>query len=190
MKKIISTTNKSITNFISNRFDGNTRTVIVIKKKIVIKLPKTDPLYAFARIKYTIKRFGILAMLKNTFLSPDTDIMSIKYALFRGILANYREYKLWKRSKHKLLVPTYFSALGLFNIQPFGKPNYRKIWDLLLDTTNYSLILQKDSHTFGENDNWVIIDNHLKLADYGSRFTPQIIKQFGKSLMSAINRSK
>ncbi|MFA6594332.1 MAG: hypothetical protein WCT16_03695 [Candidatus Buchananbacteria bacterium] len=89
-----------------------------------------------------------------------------RHHLFRGINANWQEFWFYLRTRHRLLQPTYFSFLGLFNIQ--------KIASAPLITKNrpyfqfyYLSPKANGEHNFDSPENFCLEYNHLKILDYG-----------------------
>ena len=109
------------------------------------------------------------------------------YYLLIGVLANLNERRFYKRTKNPFVMVTYFSFLGLVNIQKKG----RKIefWDdgdvfrfLCKNSVNRSQP-HSDGHALAEIENFVIDDDdHLKLVDYGNRQVCPFLELNGKNL--------
>jgi len=104
--------------------------------------------------------------------------------LFRGVMANIWERRLYRKTKNQFLVPTYFSLLGLINVQKAGAPLIMKSDDLWCQIVNLTSRNEAfcDSHTFNEPSNFCWIDGHLMLADYGNSKCHEFIEKYSSRL--------
>ncbi|MFA5124655.1 MAG: hypothetical protein WC473_02410 [Patescibacteria group bacterium] len=91
---------------------------------------------------------------------------SFRHHLFRGINANWQEFRFYLKTKHPLLQPTYFSFFGLFNIQ--------KIASAPLTTKSVPYFQfkalsprAKGEHNFDSPENFCLENNRLRILDYG-----------------------
>ncbi len=121
---------------------------------------------------------------KYSFDYPGT----FSFYLFQGIVANIREYRLYRRTKNDFLWPTYLTFFGLVNIQPIGDVVCRSgsdVWDSLYVIAGEDLFA--DSHTFNKSDNFCHNkDGFLRILDYGAKGVSRVIDKFGCEL-SKIN---
>lgn len=105
---------------------------------------------------------------------------------FGGLADNWRErryYKYCDASVRPLLQPTYFSFVGLVNLQQLGTPAKdesvcrrarRVIWP---DAAH-------DGHHWEMSANFDISSGHFKLLDYGSVATQKIVNKHGPALLA------
>ena len=170
-----------------------TRLVFITRNGLVIKLAKLNPSFTIKRIKYQLKRFGFKAMLYDAFIENPKIVTSIRFSLFRGILANHYEYQFWKKERLEVCMPSSFSLLGLVNIQSFGK-TYKiagdSIWSRMIEELPYSSDIQKEAHTFGEEDNYGVYKNNLKLLDYGSKEAQSILREYKTPIIQILYKTK
>ncbi len=105
---------------------------------------------------------------------------SFRELIFGGIVKNWREYWFFIKSHNSFLVPTYFSLFGFLNIQGLGQP-------CLIDSDTLRLQfacltngeVARDGHHFINPKNFCFLKKKLRIQDYGSLRTQQIIKKFG-----------
>ncbi len=113
-------------------------------------------------------------------------VASFGINLLGGIMANYQEYKFYIKTKNIFVMPTYFSFLGIFNIQKRGEKidfwKDRDIWLYLCSNSKKREQPMCDSHTFLCIDNFVLDNGHLKMVDYGSRRIELFLKINGEKL--------
>lgn len=109
---------------------------------------------------------------------------TVHNSLFRGLFENWHEYRLYKDTRSLFLVPTYFSLLGIINIQ--------KKQGELLDMKPINLWLQmveisneevwEDEHHFVSPKNFCKTKGSLQMFDYGSRGCCRVIKKYGEKM--------
>lgn len=108
--------------------------------------------------------------------------------LFGGIVANWREFVFFRKTKHSFLQPTYFSLFGLFNIQKVAEPCQLQavdLWCQLYELTNGKVFA--DSHHFENPDNFCLAGGVLRILDYGSKRTHGVITEFGDKILNSFD---
>ncbi len=167
---------------------GWNRFVIVAPKfGIAIKLPI---IHLFLSIKILVK-LSLIFEFRSIFLEmalPISDRWSYKNRLFGGIVTNWREFIFYRRTKNPFLQPTYFSFLGLINIQKMGTPcdiSYVDLWCQLLNLTDSGVMA--DNHHFENSDNFCFDSGKLKIHDYGSIVTQKVITEYGTKIYESFD---
>jgi len=164
---------------------GTTRFVLVFTKLgFVIKLPIIKFGNIWSGVKYT-KKYGWKAS-SEIWKIEVTSQHSPFYSMIMGIIANRLEWYFWRKTKHPLLQPTWFSAFGLINIQKYGKPlQYREIGWLGMNmqvVTNQTSHAHVRGHTLGEANNYTSVNGQLRLLDYGSKNVWPVILNYGEKI--------
>lgn len=113
-----------------------------------------------------------------------------------GLGPNLSEFWFYLKTRHPILLPTYFSFFGLLNIQSaqgrtpnqgpreFSRRNYDIIESEWPDHRR-----QKDQHHFIDPENFAIVNGKLRVRDYGGRGIQQAIMMAGKVLMEQYSDS-
>ncbi len=170
---------------------GTTRSVVSVPLLgIVLKFPRIKIHDSIYILKIGIKH---RALFKNR----HAVVSVIAANLGRGITANMRERHYYKYSVFPfrlLLQPTYFSLLGLINVQKYGRPAgsdrsdmgtriYRKFFAV----AGQNLVL--DGHLWANASNFHINQGVVKLLDYGNEKTQEIIDRFGYEMLKSVDLS-
>ena len=166
---------------------GRWRWVILIPSLgIVLKFPRVYPLE-------TLK--GLMLLGRDLGREPWREIYDhyvcsnsafIRHAL-GGWLDNLGEAWFWWYTKHPFLQPTYFSLVGLVNIQRYGRPTGLERPPMLLWGQHTNWAVYRDGHHFGEADNFCRDRNgFVHLHDYGRPITQRIVRQYGDLLATHI----
>jgi hypothetical protein len=176
----------------------------------IIKTGKDRIVIVFPRLGFVLKVARLNNLKSNRLFKDVTDAYfcikttSIKERLLnvsgilehfyaRGIYANLREKRGWKKTKNPFLMPTFFSFFGFVNIMPYAK---RVItWtefddlDILMQISYYSgFIWQVSPHTFTKADNFCIDEfDKVKMIDYGFRDSDKFIIRCGQTLYESLN---
>ena len=166
---------------------GETMITLIIGNCFVVKLPiiylRTGLKNAFGSIKHghfishEIKKYNYLIL------------GSVKRCLLAGLINNWQEFRFYKKSKLLILMPTYFSFFGLFNIQKAGQPISIKsvdLWCQLYDLTNGKVF--EDSHTLANPTNFCIERGRLKIIDYGEKVNAVLI-EYGDKIFNEFDFS-
>lgn len=175
---------------------GTGRIVVPIKPLgVALKFPRIKFFLACHMVFYTLVRppSQILRAISAQFRFKSTQRATIKGALFGGLVENWGEYRFYTKTKNQFLQPTYFSFLGLVNIQKFGYPiptEYdgvvwrEKIWSRLVRITDREVL--KDPHHFEGPDNLCRDGCRVRICDYGSQQTQTLITKFGERMYKEI----
>ena len=152
---------------------GSYRTVFVLKK-IVVKIPKQ--IYPWLKMFFKwLPRMIIAGRLKR----------HIRYC-FESVFENWSEFVFYRKNKsYKLLVPTYFSAFGLINIQRYCEPlkmSHHDVWCQLLEKCGD--VVWKDSHAFSNIDNFGVHEGKIQMVDYGSEETQEVLAICAEKIFS------
>jgi hypothetical protein len=119
---------------------------------------------------------------------PSDCTYGYKNWLFGGIMANWREFVFFHKTKHPFLLPTRFSFFGLFNIQTAGEPcliKYVDLWCQLYELTDGKVFA--DSHHFENPNNFCFNGGVLRMLDYGSKRTHKVIADFGEKILKSFD---
>lgn len=101
------------------------------------------------------------------------EFIALNHALFAGIMANWHEFLFYLKTRNSFLLPTYFSFLGLINIQKRGQKlewdDSKSIFSFFVDNSKKRDQVFCDAHSFENSDNFCWDEGKLKMLDYGSR---------------------
>lgn len=171
---------------------GSARVVFIFPHLgLVIKLSRFYVWIAFKTFwKYTTQK-KYWGLLKKWFTYDVVAIGGFKYLLCRGLRDNWHEYKYYTATKQVFLQPTYFSLFGFLNVQKYGE--YQKMpFDILLhhfmDLTNGEAF--KDAHHFASSRNFCFEKGKIKITDYGSSRTQEIITKWGEKIVADFDIEK
>lgn len=157
---------------------GTSRTVLIFEN-FVIKLPRIYFWRTMKNVYRSIRRGYFIKSLGWSIYSS----MSPKRLLFKGFLDNWREFTYCRELRSPFLQPTYFSLLGLFNIQKVGEKLTVKqvdLWCQLYEMTSGEVFA--DSHTFANPDNFCQENERLKMLDYGNARIYEVLKKYGDKI--------
>lgn len=172
---------------------GSSRTVLVFAY-FVIKISKS-------RISISIKRFIHGYNTNKSFVSHASQVKELLRELLSNIKENWSEFVFYKKHKHPLCCPTYFSLFGILNIQ-------RKIYPLSnTDQTIYDdyeefLEIMKsgfskrdeeyfvDQHTFFDPRNFGFYSEKFMCYDYADKKAQQNILDFGNKIQEVFKDFK
>lgn len=150
----------------------------IVLKFPVIDCPSLKDLKANVGNRKYLQRFSI----------ENSCYLTLKMQLFRGVYENFGEWLFWLKNHHPLCQPTYFSLLGLVNIQKYGQKLSSGIIQenavlRILETIVPSddELLANDLHHI-TGDNFCSGPNGLKMFDYGLKRTQAIIMAYGEQL--------
>lgn len=110
--------------------------------------------------------------------------------LFKGMATNWMEFWVYITTRNPFLQPTYFSLLGLVNIQKYGNPcpfDYRDLWCQFREITCEEV--RKDGHHFSNDANFTYDGQTLRIVDYGNTRTRRIVILYGKKIVQAFDPS-
>jgi len=98
---------------------------------------------------------------------------TVAMRLFGGIMANYQEWRFYRKTKNIFVMPTYFSLFWLLNIQKKGKEidfwNGTQIYHYMYNNSQNHYQPFCDMHVLTEKENFCLDNGHLRIVDYGSR---------------------
>ena len=159
------------------------------KWRIVFLFPKQ-------RIAIKIAKIHFLSVAREIFLGCFRDWRLAAYDirwmfdsedgrqyLCGGIRSNWNEFLFYLRSRNPLLQPTYFSLLGLINIQQYAKPHLLQnvdVWCQLNQLVGNAV--WDDGHHFADARNFCLVNNSLRMLDYGSRRCHRVIQVHGEEI--------
>jgi hypothetical protein len=118
--------------------------------------------------------------------------VGFKSLLFGGLADNWNEFIFFVRTRNKFLQPTYFSFLGLINLQKYGEPtglNYRSLWHQIIDLIGPK-DCRDDAHHFSSPANFCLQRGKLRILDYGSRATQKIVAKYGEKIYDCFDPKK
>lgn len=171
---------------------GRSRLVICVPRiGIVIKLPRTRLKGFIRHTAWAAKRS--VEFRSWTFLGDalrlneesDSDI-NIRYTLLNGVYQNWMEYLLWRKTHSRFLEPTYFSFLGLINVQRYGEPlavSTETLWVQLWRLTERSIAV--NPHHFHNPANFSLRKGKIRMVDYGGRNVADIVQKYGEEIAAA-----
>jgi len=159
-------------------------------------------LFPFLRItvKFPIIRFGLALCLlyrdiksgKWKRLKEDwgwsiEEGSGFKEFLFRGLAANWGEFRFYWQTRNPFLQPTYMS-LGFVNFQRYDEPcelQADDLWSQLHKLTNRDVF--DDEHHFENPRNFCFNNGTLRMLDYGSRRSQGVILKHGARIVQVFN---
>jgi len=133
-----------------------------------------------------IKLGGWLTAIK--FLTWPIEIRgSFGSLMLRGLITNWGEFWLYYKTKNPFLQPTYFSFLGIFNIQQYGKPcdNALDPWPQFFRLTNGQI--REDNHHFEDFSNFCLNQGKIKMLDYGNKKSWGVIIAYGEKITKSFS---
>jgi len=157
---------------------------------IAIKIPM---MRLFKTTKIVLRRLVHLDFkMMHRETTRSLDCGGYKDMLFGGIVTNWREFVFFRKTKNPFLQPTHFSFFGIFNIQKMGEPCSIDSYDLIHQVcliTNYKVAVVDDCHHFSNSENFCLDDGKLKILDYGSRKTHEVIIEYGTKIFELFDPS-
>lgn len=120
--------------------------------------------------------------------APANKMCSFRYFLFRGLLDNLSEFRFYLKTRNKFAWPTYFSLVGIFNIQKLGKVlPFDEVYDVYHAIIGIAGSDVRDAHCFGESDNYCRgSDGKLYLLDYASLNSQLVLQKYSKALRAQL----
>lgn len=180
---------------------GFTRNVVLVHPlQIALKFPRFDFLrgiralwkilhyglcYLYFKDKAYLKKFNYDVRWVLFAHYERTTPFSISTCWFRGIMANLNEFRFYLSDrKNPLLVPTFFSLFGIFNIQPLVIPlkQYNlRIWDGCRSSTDSEDEINSfDTHSWDSGNFTQQKDGTIALYDYASSRAWPLVKKYGR----------
>ncbi len=172
---------------------GTTRLVIILPSfGFVIKFPLPKPFLftkSFLRaLKFKLKGESRLWEFVFAMDEDGTYSTNIRTTLLNGIFHNWKEYKLWRKTRSSFLEPTYFSFFGLINIQKYGHPlevHYGTLWHQVLDYSNNQV--WDNGHHFSNPDNFSFSNGAIKMIDYGDFGIEKVVIGYGNEIVKSFD---
>lgn len=160
---------------------GNRIVFIFPLVRIVIKLPIIYLVAGIHTLLYELKEGCLWSHWRDYTVEH---YGTLKRLLCKGIVDNWREFQFYTKTHHPFLQPSYFSFLGLINVQRLGQPCTIKstdLWCQLYELTQGAVF--KNSHCFANPDNFCFQDGSIRIFDYGDPRTQEVIREFGAKIM-------
>lgn len=165
------------------------------RQRVVIIIPRLGFVVKFPRV-YMKRALGIAQKwgwkkFLYDFKFSTQSMGSPRYFLFGGIVANWQEFMFFLKTRHPFLQPTYFSLLGIVNIQRYGRPcdNFVEIINLF-DSISREIVYQ-DLHCFTSPENFCLDEQgRVRMVDYSQKKTQQVIRRWGDEIWEALNKLK
>ncbi len=171
---------------------GSDRFVFVFPRLgLVVKFPRIYIWIAVKTFFRYIHKKGFIPYIKKWFNYDIRAIGGFKRLVYKGVHDNWHEYKYYSATKHVFLQPTYFSLFGFLNVQKYGE--YQKMpFDFLLkhfmDITNGEAF--NDNHHFASSRNFCFENGKIKITDYGSSRTQEVITKWGEKIVADFDINK
>lgn len=123
---------------------------------------------------------------REVFRYSSEDQGSMKWSLLKGVLDNWREYCFYREYPHRVLVPTYISIFGLVNIQRLVTAERidEVLLELICDVAGCDVC--RDRHHFSNPANFCLENGRLRILDYGSARTQDILREVADRLADRI----
>lgn len=150
---------------------------------IVVKFPIVYFRPVFAALTTDLWRFGWKGF-KAYWDTPLEAYGGFRSWLFKGLAANWMEFWLYTKTHNPFLQPTYFSLLGLVNVQRYGNPcplKHVDLWCQLHELTNGQV--WDDGHHFSNTQNFTFDGGVLRMLDYGSSRTRKVVLLYGEKII-------
>ncbi len=147
---------------------GTTRFVVLVGR-VAIKVARPRPLWVLRRLLV----YWVTGVANPRLLAYADDPLKSGFRhLFAGVVANWREYQLWRESPRSFLVPTVCSFWGIVNVQKRGE-KIRK--DDLAELHPFrALLLNLPADAIGDMtkaENFCHYEGRVCLVDYGDTET-------------------
>ena len=157
--------------------------------KTVYKFPKTSLIQSC----YYFLKFSKYAYKESWFKWIAKEGLDWLKWWSRGLIANYREYRLWSETMSPMLVKTRFSIFWILNIQEqwaeLKNTNWWAIYLELQRVANNAWFELDDAHTLSNDDNWVIDNNWtVKLVDYGSKDIKELVSENSDAITNVLRK--
>lgn len=167
---------------------GSTR-ITVSGKRLTAKIAKIEAGIAYAHISGMIRsrRWNELREYVTEYWD---DSRSLSSCLFDGVVANMREAR-HSTQLGEVVVPTYFSFMGIFNIMPTSQPHGLDNADIIMPIGRRigGAAIHEDAHTFGNPNNYGVHRGKLKVHDYGSKAALGVMLRFRTQFIEALEES-
>lgn len=163
---------------------GKSRVAIVfLLPGIVVKLPRRfHPITAFKiwRNREDYKQYGGWQGYA-------------RFETYAGLAENWSEFRFYRRTRHPFLWPVWFSAFGLFNLQPLGqvcKDDEDEFCGRMLYFIGGDSAAHDDIHHFSNPRNFCIDEGgKILILDCGSHLTQYVVQKFGERIWREWNQA-
>ncbi|MFC1644772.1 hypothetical protein ACFL08_01980 [Patescibacteria group bacterium] len=162
--------------------------IVIFFKNFVIKIAIIHFISAIKNTIYLVNR-GIFWRMFIRFNYRYS--ASIRGNLFAGPMENLNERLLFKKTKSSLLVPTYFSFLGIVNVQKRVKSlniNSFEFRSQMCKLTNDEAYADKHHFFFSENFS-KSEEGYLQMIDYGNYKCNNVIIKYGEKIQKEFDFS-
>lgn len=178
---------------------GTSRLVVCLPEwGLVIKLPRPRPLSFIRNTAHAVRRAYRCRQMRWIEWSlrldhnNDNDLMgNIRYTLLNGIWHNWQEWRLWGGTRSRFLEPTYFSLLGLVNIQRYGEDlrvSDIGLWAQMVEFSEGAV--WSNAHHFGDPSNFSYRGGIVRMRDYGGRGVAEVVKKYGETIVASFDPDK
>lgn len=157
-----------------------TKRVVIVLEKFAIKIARIRIVPAF---KCAVSWLQYGRFWKSMFKYNYEVYGTVHIYLLKGLIENWHEYKIYRETRSSFLVPTYFSLLGLVNIQKRGESFEMEgvnMWLQMLLLSNKEI--WDNPHHFAEPANFSKTNGHLQMLDYGSPRCHRVIRKYGEKM--------
>jgi hypothetical protein len=168
---------------------GSERIVLQIVglESIVFKFPIIKIFKAIKTLKFYYRQNDFLHLLKKDLLrTRNYENSGLEFAskdLLFGVIQNMREFTYFlKNHKADYLAPTYFSLLGLVNIQRYAKPITANRDKFVIETKRVIGKAAYGYHIFRKPENFGRLKEKIVCVDYGNKNTGPLLDRFGERL--------
>jgi len=163
--------------------------IYVGTNRVVVEIISLGLVFKFPIIRLIALYRSVLGFVRGTAFVPfsrwfsypmeSEGFLGFRRLVFKGVMDNWREYWFCLVERHSFAQPTYFSFFGLVNIQLRGEPLVMDQWEFRGQLQKFIEVLYSDAHHFTSINNFCISDGKLRILDYGSRKTQNIIRERG-----------
>jgi len=168
-----------------------TNRFVIVYGRWVIKIPIIMLLKSARRYQKLLVKVGFVKSLK--FFSYGINAFhGFQYNIFKGIVDNWSEYRFFKKTNIKILLPCVFSFFGIFNLCYFASPlneeNEKKDFAYFF----YQIMgndFYFDSHHFSNVNNFGIYQGKICILDYGDKATQKLLLEYGDEISKAFRWS-
>lgn len=148
------------------------------------KVPRFDFITQLKLLKTQYELSGVSGIL-NWLRRSEDSMWSLKRLLVRGFSQNLREGIL-SRKLRDIVVPTYLTVFGLFNVQAKSEPINLEIDDVIRTLEEHvGDDVWKDEHTFCNPENYGVHNGKVKLRDYGGKKANGVLIEHREDLKNA-----
>ncbi len=159
-------------------------------KRVTVKIPRLITSRLFDEVRQ-IKR-DVRTRLPDYLRNPDRMAYTFRL-MFKGLIKNLVEAR-FSKPLDDLVIPTYFSLLGIVNLQATAQDHELKSSMIIEALTKHVGCDQYDNsylvpagHTFQNKDNYGFHNGRLKFLDYGSRTAVKIMLEHREAMRAGLD---